>query len=67
MRQIVNEIVHRNTVGERGVFLGIQRVVGVLPGVAQIHVVENRDHDASLVVADAAPMRRDAGRTAFIR
>ena len=52
MRQIVNEIVHRDLVGEPCPFLGIAGVVGPLPCIAQVHVVADRDHDAAFVVED---------------
>ncbi len=45
MRQIVNKIVHRDAVGERRIFLGIQRVVGVQAirkarGLTQVQLAE---------------------------
>ena len=65
MRQIVNEIIHPNAVRERGVFLRILGVVGMLPSVAQIHVVADCDHDAPVFIANAAPVGFHAGGAGF--
>src|ERR1700735_3419721 len=57
MRHGVNDIVDANANPERGVFLWILGIVGMLPGIAQIHVVANGHHQPALVVEDASPMR----------
>src|ERR1700678_2923267 len=57
MRHGVNDIVDANANPERGVFLWILGIVGMLPGIAQIHVVADSHHQAALVVVNTAPMR----------
>src|SRR5580692_1814245 len=53
--QIVHEIVHCDAVGERCPLLVITRIVRPLPSVAQVHVVADSHHHATLVVIDSAP------------
>jgi hypothetical protein len=66
MCQIVNEIVHRDAVSERRPLLRISRIIRPLPGIAQIHVVADGDHDPALVVANATPMRYFPGGAFFV-
>ena len=66
MCQIVNEIVHRDAVSEGGPLLRVSRIVRPLPGIAQIHVVADGDHDPALVVANATPMRHFPGGAFFV-
>ena len=60
MRHGVNDVVNADADPERGVFLGIFGIVGVLPGIAEVHVVADGDHEPAFVVIDAAPMRHEA-------
>ncbi len=57
MRQIVNEIIHRDPISQRRPLLRITPVVRPFPRIAQIHVVADRDHHAPLVVVNRAPVR----------
>src|SRR5205085_1146821 len=50
--KVINERAHR--LG--GVFLRVIRVVRMLDGVAQVHVVANRDHQPAIVGIDASQM-----------
>src|SRR5689334_1748079 len=56
MRQIVDPVVDSDAVRQSRKPLVVTRVVGPLPGVAQIHVVADRHHDAALIVIDRAPV-----------
>ena len=67
VRQIVNKIIHRDPVRQRRPLLRIPRIVRPLPGVAQIHVVADRDHHAALVVVNRAPVRSLSRLARFIR
>ena len=60
MRHRIGDVVHGYADAQGGELLGIVGIVGVLPGVAQIHVVADGDHQAALVVVDAAPGARVA-------
>src|ERR1035438_279477 len=53
--QIVDEIVHRDAVGQRRPLLVVAGIVGPFPGVAQVHVVADGHHHAALVVVYGAP------------
>ena len=57
MRQVVDEVIHRDAVGHVGPFCRIGRVVGPFPRVAQIHVVADGYFNAAFVVIDALPVR----------
>src|SRR5579871_1776269 len=57
MTQVVDEIIHRDPVSERGPLFRIPRLVGNFPRVAEVHVVANGHHDSPFAVANAAPMR----------
>src|SRR5882724_7766118 len=56
VREVVNEVVHRDAICQRSPLLGILSFVGVLPRIAEIHVVADRHHQPVLVVVDAAPV-----------
>src|SRR5689334_14177903 len=60
VREGVDDVVDVRPHALRGVLLGIARRVGMLHRVAEVHVVADRDHDAALIVVDAAPARRVA-------
>src|SRR5579884_1000759 len=66
VRHRVDQIVEPDADAERGEALGILRVIGMLPGIAKVHVVADRDHQAAVVVVDAAPVRRLAGLALFV-
>ena len=51
----VNDVVHANTEAECGVLFGVQRIIGVFPRIAEIHVVANGHHEPAVVVVDSAP------------
>src|SRR5690348_18401486 len=57
--QGVHYVINTDADAERGKLLIVLGVVGVLPGIAEIHVVTNGDHQAALVVVDPAPARRN--------
>src|ERR1019366_6182815 len=57
VRQIVNEIIHRDPICQRRPLLRIPWIVRPFPRIAQIHVVADRDHYAPLIVVDRAPVR----------
>src|SRR5581483_11015985 len=57
MTHRVDQVIHPNSHAERGESFRILRIVGMLPRVAQIHVVAHGHHDPPLVVIDAAPAR----------
>src|ERR1035437_4429418 len=56
----VDDVIDADADAEGGELLGIARVVGVLPGISQIHVVTDGDHQAAAIVVDAAPVRGTA-------
>ena len=55
MRHRIVDVVHGYADAQGGELFGVLGIVGVLPGIAQIHVVADGDHEAALVVVDAAP------------
>src|SRR5438034_9916331 len=57
VRHGVDDIIDADADSQLGELFRIARVIGVLPGVAQVHVVADGHHEASLVVVDAAPNR----------
>src|ERR1035437_5606611 len=61
----VGDVVEGDADAQRGVFLGIERIVGVLPGIAEVHVVAHGDYHAAAIVVDAAPVR-DLSGLAFL-
>ena len=56
----VHDVVEDDAESKSGKFLGILRTVGPLPGVAEVHVGADGDHDAAAIVADGAPLRHIA-------
>jgi len=52
----IRDVIQDDAKRESGKFLGILRAVGPLPGVAEVHVGTDRDHDSTPVVADGAPL-----------
>src|SRR5579862_6404874 len=56
----VNNVIDADANAERGILFRILRIVGVFPGIAQIHVVADGHHQASAVVVDSAPARLEA-------
>ena len=57
MRHRVDDVVQERAHRDGRELLRIRRRVGVLDGVAQVHVVADGHHHAPFVVVDAAPMR----------
>ena len=53
----VDDVIYTDADAERRILLGIFGIVGVLPGIAQIHVMADRHHDPALVVINAPPVR----------
>src|SRR5690349_12435430 len=51
----VDDVVDGDAVGERGGALGVIGAIGPLPGVTDVAIVGDGDHDAALIVADGAP------------
>src|SRR5258708_3522413 len=60
VRHCVDHIVHADPKPECGEPFRILRIVGMLPRIAKVHIVAYGDHQASLVVVDAAPARFEA-------
>src|SRR5207245_6719756 len=60
MRHGVDNVIDAEPDSQRRVLLRVLGVVGVLPGVAEIHVVADGDHEAAFVVVDSTPARCDA-------
>src|SRR5260221_272647 len=60
VRHGVDDIIHADADAEIGKLGWICRIVGVLPGIAQVHVVADGHHEPALVVVDAAPARHHA-------
>src|SRR3954447_14143476 len=57
MRQRVNNVIYADPHTERGESLRVERIVGVLPGVAQVHVVADCDHQSAVIVENPPPVR----------
>jgi hypothetical protein len=66
MRHCVNDIVDPNAHGERRTLFRVTRVVGIFPGVPEVGIVSRRDHEAALIVVDAAPVRSPAAIVAVL-
>src|SRR5215469_11395226 len=62
VRHGVNDVVHAYANRQVRKPLRIIRVVGVLPGVADVGVVRDGHHHAAFLVEDATPLRANAGR-----
>src|SRR6185312_5342480 len=56
----INEVVCGDFDAERGKLLVILRNVGPFPGIAEIHVVADRDDEAPAIIIDAFPLRNEA-------
>src|SRR5579883_2985837 len=56
VRHRVDDVVDPDANAKSGELFVIARLVGPLPGIAQIHVETDRHHQAALVVVDAAPV-----------
>src|ERR1035441_3730997 len=56
VRHRVNDVIDADADAEGGESFGVLRVVGVFPGIAEIHVVADGDHQAAAIVVDAAPV-----------
>src|SRR5712664_3425879 len=59
----VENVVDPDAVGERSVALGIFWAVRPFPGIANIRVMADGDHDAAAVVADGPPLWDPAVRS----
>src|SRR6202034_200559 len=57
VRHAIHDVIEPHAKCHRCERLWISWIVGPLPGVAQVHVVADCDHDAAFVVADRAPLR----------
>ena len=57
MSHRVDDVIHSELVGKSGHGNRIIRIVGVLPGVAHIHIEIDSHHQALLIVVDSAPAR----------
>src|SRR5260370_9136153 len=55
MRHRVHDVVDADAYAERRESFRVLRIVRVLPGIAQIHVVTNGAYQASALVVDAPP------------
>src|SRR6516225_9702006 len=55
MRHRVDDVINSNADAEGGEFFRVSGVVGVFPGVAEVHIVTDGGHDATVIVVDAAP------------
>src|SRR5437868_10635848 len=62
VRHGINDVVNAQAVGESGHGFGVFGEVGMLPGVADVHIEIDGDYDASLCVADALPLGRTGRR-----
>src|SRR5262245_20094185 len=58
VRHRVDDVIDAETVRSRSHRRGVMRVVGVLPRVAHVAVVIQRDHESAAIVIDPAPVRR---------
>src|SRR5262245_17688970 len=61
MSHRVDQVVHTDAQSEGRKILRVLRIVGMLPGIAEIHVVADGDHPAAAIVINAAPVRLFAG------
>src|SRR6516164_3991529 len=55
MRHGINDVVHADPDAEGGVFLGVVRSIGPLPGIADVGLEGDGHHQTPAVVIDAAP------------
>src|SRR3990167_6524084 len=56
MSHRIDDVVYSEAIGLSGHFGGIIGSVGMLPGIAHIHIEIDADHEATVIVIDAAPM-----------
>src|ERR1700677_1736548 len=56
MRHAVNDVIQRHPKSHGSEGLRVIRIVRPFPGIAQVHVVTDGDHDAALVVANCTPL-----------
>src|ERR1700687_5463931 len=66
VRQVVNEVIHRDPIREAGPLLGIAGVVGPLPGIAQVHIVANGDDDPAFFIGYGAPVLGSSALVFFV-
>src|SRR4051812_3683931 len=52
MTHCVDQVVDADANAERGEFFGVIGIVGVLPGIAEIQIVTDGDHEAAVIVID---------------
>src|SRR5690242_1151874 len=57
VREVVNEVIHPDAVGQRRQVLRIAGIVGMLPGIAQVHVAADGNDDAAFLIGNGAPQR----------
>lgn len=60
MAHCVSDDIHADLVGHYAVLGGIARVVDPLPGVAEVAVASDENHEPAVLVFDAHVMRRHA-------
>src|SRR5512144_1160161 len=56
MTHRVNDVVNAQLVCSRGVFLGIGRIVSPFPGIAEVGIEIDHDHEAAVLILDSAVM-----------
>src|SRR5450432_1512145 len=66
VRHRVDHVIDADADAERRVLLRVFGIVGMLPGIAQVHIVADGGHEAALIVIDASPMCAPAGRAFFV-
>src|SRR5215471_16281135 len=54
----VYDVICADLIGQGGHWNGIIRIVGMLPGVAGVHIKIDDDHQAVMIVINSAPMLR---------
>src|ERR1700674_3547140 len=52
----VSDVIEDDAKSKSRKLLGVLRLIGVFPGVAEMHVVADRHHDAPMLVADGPPL-----------
>src|ERR1700730_12602174 len=52
----VDNVIEDDAKSQSRKLLGVLRLIGVFPGVAEMHIVANRYHDASVLIADGPPL-----------
>src|SRR5579872_4561098 len=56
MRHGVSDVIEDDTKSQSGELFRVLRAIRPFPGVAKMHVGADRHHDASVAVADGAPL-----------